>query len=576
MRASSICKLSFVCTVFFMFVIQTNTKAQFFKKKIISFDKEQLQKAEDYFTEGTKEYALDNLPKSLAFFEKTLELNSQSAATYYMIAQIYNRQGNLYKAIQFAEKAVLLDENNKYYHLLLAQIFYKKQDFNEAAKVYLNLLKKIPNASEYYEDLAGIYKNLGKYEDALKCYDKIEKNLGVMEELTRAKQELLLKLNKLDEAINQGKKLIDAFPDEPKYTIILIEILINNNRIDEAEKLTLQLLEKDPQNPYAFLAMSDIYRIKKDDAKSFEYIQKAFKKIELDVDTKINILITKIRQLPNETIKQQCLVLGEILVIAHPAETKTLAIYGDILVVAGESKKALIYYTKAINIDNSHFKIWQQIALLDHELNLPDSLKVHTEKALELFPNQTIFWFYNGLAYMLNKNYKKAVISFEEGKKLASSDANMLMQFHTMLGDSYNGLKDYKKSDNAFEEALQIDPNSFIVLNNYSYYLSLRKDKLEYARKLSERVVKDNPDNATYLDTYAWILYVMKDYIKAKEIFEKIISNSGNGTIVEHYGDVLYQLGEKDKAWEIWKKAKQLGETSEFIDKKIADKKLYE
>jgi tetratricopeptide (TPR) repeat protein len=176
----------------------------------------------------------------------------------------------------------------------------------------------------------------------------------------------------------------------------------------------------------------------------------------------------------------------------------------------------------------------------------------------------------------MKKNYKKSVISFEEGRKLSMNNKNLLVQFYTLLGDTYNSLKDFKKSDENFEEALKIDENNFLVLNNYSYYLSLRRDKLEYAKKMSERVIKEFPDNANYLDTYAWVLYVMKDYIKAKEIFEKIVNNTDNGVIVEHYGDVLYQLGEKDLALEQWRKAKTLGETSDLIDKKISDKKLYE
>ena len=552
------------------------SNAQFLKKKDTKINIDQLQKAEEYFTEGVKEYAIENFAKSLVAFEKSLDLNNTSGATYYMIAQIYNKQGNLYKAIQYAQKAVSLDETNKYYYLVLAQTYYRKQDFVESAKVYQSLLKKVPNTVEYNEDLASIYKSLGKFEDAIKCYDKMEKVLGVSEELIRVKQELYLKLNKLDDAVAQGKKLIEAYPDEPRYLIGQIELLLNNDKITEAEKLANELLAKDPASPYGILFLSDIYRVKGDERKSIEYQERAFRAVQLDIDIKIGILINKIRQLPNDEVKKQCLNLGEILTKTHPNDPKALAMYADILTLSGNSREALEYYLQAIRLDNSHFKIWQQIALLDHELNLIDSLKSHSEKALELFPNQTIFWFYNGLANQIQHNYKKSTYAFEEGKKLAGNDRNLLLQFNTMLGDSYNGVKDYKRSDDAFEEALKLDANNYIVLNNYSYYLSVRKDKLDYAKKLSEKVIKENPDNATYLDTYAWILYVMKDYIKAKEIFEKIVDKSNNGTIVEHYGDVLYQLGDKDKALEIWKKAKQLGEASEFIDKKIADKKLYE
>jgi tetratricopeptide (TPR) repeat protein len=277
-----------------------------------------------------------------------------------------------------------------------------------------------------------------------------------------------------------------------------------------------------------------------------------------------------------ESHKQNCLNLANLLVEQYPNESKVYAMRADILVLSGKNEMALVDYLKSTKLENTNYKIWEQIVIIEQELNMVDSLIKHSEAALELFPNQASFWFYNGLAHQMKKNYKKSVISFEEGRKLSMNNKNLLVQFYTLLGDTYNSLKDFKKSDENFEEALKIDENNFLVLNNYSYYLSLRRDKLEYAKKMSERVIKEFPDNANYLDTYAWVLYVMKDYIKAKEIFEKIVNNTDNGVIVEHYGDVLYQLGEKDLALEQWRKAKTLGETSDLIDKKISDKKLYE
>ncbi len=552
--------------------------AQFLKKKAKdNISREQQQEAEYVFSDGMKEYELDNYAKALGSFEKSLLLDKTNAAANYMIAQIYMKQNNLFKATQYAQKAIELSDTNKYYYLLLAQILERKQDFTEATKVYLNLFKKIPNTTEHYYDLAAVYLFQGKYDDAIKCYEKIEKYYGVSEEVSRQKQQIYLKQGKLNEAIIEGRKLIETYPDDSRHLVALIELLVTNDKIDEAEKIVTDLLKKEPNNAFANLALHDIYKSKGDLKKANEKLEIAFRSPDLDVETKIGILIGKIRQMQgDETLKELCQSLAAILIQVHPLESKAFAINADVLVISGKSQEALTNYLHSVKLDNSHFKIWQQIVILDSELNLIDSLKNHSEKALELFPNQSVFWFYNGLAFQFQKNYKKATVSFEEGKKLAMKDNNMLVQFNTLLGDSYNGLKEYKKSDECFEEVLKSDVNNYVVLNNYSYYLSLRKDKLDQARKMSERVVKEFPENATYLDTYAWILYVMKEYGKAKDVFEKIVDASNNGTIVEHYGDVLYQLGQKDKALEQWKKAKTLGEASDFIDKKISDKKLYE
>jgi Tfp pilus assembly protein PilF len=150
---------------------------------------------------------------------------------------------------------------------------------------------------------------------------------------------------------------------------------------------------------------------------------------------------------------------------------------------------------------------------------------------------------------------------------------------NAQLGDAYNGLGDHAKSDEAYELVLKDDPKNEHVLNNYSYFLSLRKEKLDRALAMSAQLVERNPSSPTYLDTHAWVLYVRKEYGKARSFLEKAVAadpNGISGTILEHYGDVLFQLGEKDKAIEQWKKAKQKGENSQQLDKKIASGKLYE
>ena len=187
-----------------------------------------------------------------------------------------------------------------------------------------------------------------------------------------------------------------------------------------------------------------------------------------------------------------------------------------------------------------------------------------------------MLWFYNGTAHLIKKNNAKAVKSLEYGKKLAADNAELQNQFNMQLGDTYQSMKEYAKSEAAYESVLALDPNNAHVLNNYSYYLSLRNTNLEKAKNMADRLVKQNPKDATYLDTYAWVLYKLKDYQGAKKHLEAAVALKKDADILEHYGDVLYQLGDKDEAVQQWLKAKQAGAGSEFIDRKIKEKKLYE
>ncbi len=167
---------------------------------------------------------------------------------------------------------------------------------------------------------------------------------------------------------------------------------------------------------------------------------------------------------------------------------------------------------------------------------------------------------------------------FEAGKGVVVDNEPMKAQFYSNLGDVYHELSWDKQSDNAYEKSLKLMPDNAFVLNNYSYYLSLRNEQLDKAESMSRKAIELEPTQASFLDTYGWILYQQNKFEEAKTYLDKALNFGGmqSGTIVEHYGDVLYKLNDKIGALEYWKKAAELGDGSEFLKKKIAEGKLYE
>ena len=205
-----------------------------------------------------------------------------------------------------------------------------------------------------------------------------------------------------------------------------------------------------------------------------------------------------------------------------------------------------------------------------------DSLLAHTDRALELFPNQATLWFYNGVAQVQRKEPGRGIKALEHGRTLTEDNAELRAQFDAQLGDAYHSLKDFEKSDAAYEAALQTDPENAQAANNYSYFLSLRGEKLERAKELMTKLLKRFPGNETYLDTYAWVLYKQKDYAGARQALEQALKTTTDATIAEHYGDVLWQLNLTDKAVAAWQRARSAGTGSSLLERKLKDKKLYE
>jgi tetratricopeptide (TPR) repeat protein len=549
-------------------------------------DKEQKPKEgvrgveESLFTEGMKFMMMDEPTKAAAQFQKVIQLYPENPAAHYATATALMKLSKPDEALPFAQKAVQLDKgNNKYYVLQLAELLVKQKRYSDAENLYEDLIKKSPDNIEYGVELAAIYLFDEKPDKALDMYDKVEKATGMNEEIVRQKQRIYLKQNKVEKAIQEAEKLVASEPGETDYLLEGAELLIANERNDQAVDWLQRALKVNTDLPQAHVMLADLYRKQGNLEKCSQELDKVFSNPNLEADIKARILSSYIGMVGNdEKARQSAVKLAKELSAAHPRDARSQAIYADLLVQQGKKAEARDYYVKAAHLDKATYEVWGAILQLDGELNQMDSMLVHSEQALELFPNQGVIWAFNGSANYFKKRYKEAIEAYEETKRLSAANAELMKSVNAQLGDVYNGMGDHQKSDEAYELVLKDDPDNDHVLNNYSYFLSLRKEKLPLALQMSERLVEKNQTNATYLDTYAWVLYVMKDYAKARTFLEKAIQSDKNvsGTIIEHYGDVLYQLGEPDKAIEQWKRAKLKGETTERLDKKIATGKIYE
>ncbi|MEJ2004136.1 MAG: tetratricopeptide repeat protein, partial [Cyclobacteriaceae bacterium] len=278
-----------------------------------------------------------------------------------------------------------------------------------------------------------------------------------------------------------------------------------------------------------------------------------------------------------DELRERALPLAEILTEVHPSSALAYAVKGDLYQALGERIASKDAYLKALEYDQSNLSVWQNVLQMLMEGNKYDSVLLLSDDALEIFPNQGMMYYFNGAANLQKKNYDEAIYALEQGKRLSSSNLGLVSVFNSMLGDAYNGKGNYAKSDRAYEAALDYDPDNLLILNNYSYFLALRKEKLDKAEEMASRAVDGDPENITFLDTYAWVLFNREKYKEAARVIEKAIKLGNVSAIYyEHYGDILYKLGKVDEAVEQWKKARELNPNSPLIDKKIAEKTLYE
>ena len=537
-----------------------------------------LAKNAEFFSKGLENKYNENFDVAIEYFEKALETFPQDHASMYELSALYIYKEMFDKGFEMIQKAAELDSLNKWYKIRLAQFHKQNGDYKSYINIYDELLDNEPNNLDYLEDYINALLHVGDYEKMTEKLDVYEENIGVNEYISMQKIEIYNLLEKNDKVVSEMEKLSAAYPYETRYMSMLAETYMKNGRKKDALQLYLKIKQLNPEDPYINISLLEYYHIQGELDKAFEEFILSIKNKNLDYKTKTQIYEYWFdKKEDNETIVKEAEQAGKAFIETHPDKELGYYVIGTVHYNNEDYETAQKYYLDAIARDSSSFVSWYQLVFTDMELNQVDTIYQHTKTAMRFYPEQPIFYLFNGLALVDMKKYEEAIKVFEKGRKM-SADKKLTASFDTYVADIYHELGEKEKAFTYYDRVLKNDPENVYVLNNYAYFLSLENKRLDDALRMSAITIDKEPKNVTYLDTYAWVLYKLERYKEAKKWMEKVFSYDKNpqGINYEHYGDILYKLGDTKKAVQNWKKAKKLGDTSEFLDQKIKDEKIYE
>jgi tetratricopeptide (TPR) repeat protein len=531
------------------------------------------------FMEATQARLKGDAAGAIRLYQQLLREDPSVAAAHFELGKLHHQTGDRRQAVESAKRAVALDKDNIWYRFLLADLYRENGQLDLCAETYRGIIARWPDRHEVYLDLGAALEQAGKDSEALKVYGDLEKRIGPNEELLMRQFGLLAEAGRFAEAMKVVQRAIEAHPREPNYLGMLAELHDRQGQHDKAEEAYERALKLDPGNSLIRGALAEHHFALGRITEAFDQLQYVFQDPDMDIDAKMGLMLGFFEMSwfegrnpgDREALIARSYQLMDALKEAHPESAKPYTICGDFLLRDRRFTEARGEFLQALQRERDRYPIWAQVLDLDLQLGDFTSLCDHAREVTELYPLVLDPYLYLGIALSRTGRHDEAIEALITGRDLVVDNPPLLAQFWSSLGDAYHQAKRHAKSDEAFDRALVLAPDDPNILNNHAYYLSERNEQLEKAERMSRRSNELAPGQASYMDTYAWVLFRMGRYAEARTWVERALTNGGEqqGVIVEHHGDILYKLGETAAAVERWRRAKELGDTSGAIDRKI-------
>lgn len=535
---------------------------------------EQQRKFDYFYYEAANLKNAGKYDAAYDLFSYCLSLDTASSPVLYELAMFQLQRNRPEKAVEMLKSAVAHSDDNFTYRMTLAGLYRNLGMYGEASDSYEELVKRYPDKSELNYYLADALTQEGEIGAAIDAYNVLESTMGMNETLSLQKFKLYQTLKQPDKAFEEIEKLANKYPMNARYRLLMGDLHLENEETEKALACYQQAHEIDPDDPRYIVSMANYYDQTGDKEAAEQEIRDALVNEKLDVETKVGILSRYVQRLQQtQQGIENANSLFQTLLDQHPEDTELKLMYGSLLMAQQKEEEAKFQFQLVTEMEPSNEGAWQQ--LLNISLkgeDIPEVIRICT-RCKELFPEAPEYYFYLGIGYYMQEKYQESLDTYYAGLKMIPEGNGVVKSnFYGQIGDLYYQMEKMDEAYKAYDEALKYNENNAPVLNNYSYFLTLDKKDLKKAERMAAQCIKLEPDNATYLDTYAWVFFVQGNYTLAKIYIENALSKdkTNSAELVDHYGDILYMSGEKDKALEQWKKAKEMGKDTDVLKQKIA------
>lgn len=545
-----------------------------------------------FFIEAKKSLLSGDYASAMELFQHCLEINPDAAEPNY-------EQGFLWLALRqdsigfsHLQRACTLDSCNPWYLEALASLYInvKGQGTEKATPLLEKLARIQTKRTDLLYQLARIYRDDGHTDKSIEVLNRIETQEGKNVQLSMEKYTLYMSKEEEDSAFMELQSLCDEFPYDLNYQVIMANQYQQTGQTEKAMEIYEHVRKKDPHNLNLHLAMLSYYGATGETGR-FQHLRDSLLFDQANTsELRVALMRDYIEQAVQDTTKRDSMLQTFDSLLALPQKDVHLLML----------KAAYLTYSKAADDElagvmnkvlevepgneTALFKLLQYYGPKSNWEALEDICR----KGVNYHPEELAYSYYLGLSLYQQEKKAEATDVFVQGLRTKTEEArpSLVSDMYSILGDLYYQEEKPLEAFAAYDSALVYVDDNISCLNNYAYYLSLRNEQLDRAEEMSYRTIKAEPENITYLDTYAWILFMKGDFANARYYIDRVVSpdlsdeellamEELQGNLIEHAGDIYAECGLQQTALRYWQLAarKNDGTCTPTLSKKIKKKK---
>lgn len=540
---------------------------------------EQQRKYDYFFLEAMRMKGKNEYDAAFGLLQHCLDINPTASSALYEISQYYMFLRQVPQGQVALEQAVAFAPDNYWYSQGLVSLYQQQNELDKAAALLEKMVTRFPSKQDPLFSLLDIYSRQEKYNDVISTLNRLEKRLGKNEQLSMEKFRIYLQMKDDKKAFQEIESLVQEYPMDMRYQVILGDVYLQNGKKEEAYDAYQKVLAVEPDNPMALFSMASYYEQTGQKELYQQQLDTLLLNKKVTSDTKISVMRQVIAENEHSSAKDstQVIALFDRMMKQDMDDPQIPMLYSQYLLSKNMEQEAVPVLEQVVDLDptNKAARLMLVSAAVKKE-DYKQIIKV-CEPGIEATPDALELYYYLAIAYHQAEQGDSVLSVCNRALEHITPDTRkeVVSDFYSIMGDIYHTKKQMTEAYAAYDSALVYNPSNIGALNNYAYYLSVERRDLDKAEEMSYKTVKAEPNNSTYLDTYAWILFEKGNYAEARIYIDNAMKNDGekSDVIVEHCGDIYFMTGDVEGALKYWKKALEMGSESKMLKQKIEKKK---